>query len=142
MASQHRKHRGYRTQRIVSDYMRQWFPFADSAGAGRTGSDVLNVPFDVEVKARAGFDPKAALNQLKSRESGKLGFAVLRLNGQGENPEEYCCIIRMDDLMGLFIQAGYTRNLTLELAYCKCGNTIVKDSQCPICIKAGFNASL
>jgi hypothetical protein len=62
MASQHRKHRGYRTQRIVSDYMRQWFPFADSAGAGRTGSDVLNVPFDVEVKARTGFNPKAALD--------------------------------------------------------------------------------
>ncbi len=138
MASQHRKHRGYRTQRVVADYMRQWFPFADSAGAGRTGSDVLNVPFDVEVKARAGFNPKAAMDQLKSRESGKLGFAVLRLNGQGESPEDYCCIIRMDDLMGLFIQAGYTRNLTLELVYCKCGNTIVKDSKCPICEKAGF----
>jgi hypothetical protein len=26
------------------------------------------------------------MDQLKSRESGKLGFAVLRLNGQGENP--------------------------------------------------------
>ena len=142
MASQHRKHRGYRTQRVVADYMRQWFPFADSAGAGRTGSDVLNVPFDVEVKARAGFNPKAVLDQLKSRESGKLGFAVLRLNGQGETPENYCCIIRMDDLMGILIQAGYTKNLTLELVYCKCGNTIVKDSKCSICEKAGFNASL
>ena len=142
MASQHRKHRGMRTQKLVADYMRQWFPFADSAGAGRTGSDVLNVPFDVEVKARAGFNPKAVLDQLKSRESGKLGFAVLRLNGQGENPEGYCCIIRMDDLMGILIQAGYTRNLTLEVVYCKCGNTIVKDSNCSICEKAGFNASL
>ena len=68
MASQHRKHRGMRTQKIVADYMRQWFPFADSAGAGRQGSDVLNVPFDVEVKARAGFQPKQVMDQLKSRE--------------------------------------------------------------------------
>ena len=139
MTSQHRKHRGYKTQRVVADYMRQWFPFADSAGAGRQGSDVLNVPFDVEVKARAGFNPKAALDQLKSRESGRLGFAVLRLNGQGENPEDYCSIIRFDDLMGLLIQAGYTKNLTLEVVYCKCGNTIVKGANCPVCMKAGFN---
>ncbi len=140
MASQHRKHRGYRTQRIVSDYMRQWFPFADSAGAGRTGSDILNVPFDVEVKARAGFDPKAAMNQLKHRESGKLGFAVLRLNGQGESPEDYCCIIRMDDLMGLFIQGGYTRNLTLEPERCdQYGHWKIKNQECPQCQSMNFN---
>ena len=140
MASQHRKHRGYRTQRIVSDYMRQWFPFADSAGAGRTGSDVLNVPFDVEVKARAGFDPKAAMSQLKHRESDKLGFAVLRLNGQGENPEDYCCIIRMDDLMGLFIQGGYTRNLTLEPERCdQYGHWKIKNQECPQCQSMNSN---
>ena len=114
--------------------MRQWFPFADSAGAGRTGSDVLNVPFDVEVKARAGFNPKAVLDQLKSRESGKLGFAVLRLNGQGETPENYCCIIRMDDLMGILIQAGFTKNLTLEPTRCiKCGSWMIKDTECSTC---------
>jgi hypothetical protein len=139
MASQHRKHRGMRTQKIVADYMRQWFPFADSAGSGRNGTDVLNVPFDVEVKARAGFQPKQVMDQLKSRESGKLGFAVLRLNGQGETVDDYCCIIRMDDLMGILIQAGYTKNLTLKVVDCrKCGAPIVKDSQCPTCIKAGF----
>ena len=134
MASQHRKHRGMRTQKVVSDYMRQWFPFADSAGSGRTGSDVLNVPFDVEVKARAGFNPKAVLDQLKSRESGKLGFAVLRLNGQGETPENYCCIIRMDDLMGILIQAGYTKNLTLEPERCvKCGSWTIAGANCSTC---------
>ena len=141
MASQHRKHRGYRTQRVVADYMRQWFPFADSAGAGRTGSDVLNVPFDVEVKARAGFNPKAAMDQLKSRESGKLGFAVLRLNGQGETVDDYCCIIRMDDLMGLFIHAGYTRNLTLEPERCdQYGHWKIKNQECPQCQSMNSNA--
>jgi hypothetical protein len=103
---------------------------------------VLNVPFDVEVKARAGFQPKQVMDQLKSRESGKLGFAVLRLNGQGETVDDYCCIIRMDDLMGILIQAGYTKNLTLEPIYCKCGSWIIKGSNCPTCEKAGFNASL
>ena len=139
MASQHRKHRGMRTQKLVADYMRQWFPFADSAGAGRTGSDVLNVPFDVEVKARTGFNPKAALDQLKSRESGNLGFAVLRLNGQGETVEDYCAIIRFDDLMGLLIQAGYTKNLTLEPIRClQCGGWMVEHAICSTCQKNGI----
>jgi hypothetical protein len=63
----------------------------------------MNVPFDVEVKARAGFQPLAYMKQLKARTSisGELGFAVMRLNGQGENVEDYACIIRFEDLLPL-----------------------------------------
>jgi len=139
--SQHRKHRGYKTQRVVAEYMRQWWPFADSVGAGEQGSDVKNVPFDVEVKARAGFNPKAAMDQLKSRESGRLGFAVLRLNNQGENPEDYCSIIRFDDLMGLLVQAGYTKNLTLEPDRCnQYGHWKIKNQECYQCQSMSSNA--
>jgi hypothetical protein len=70
-----------------------------------SGKDIVNVPFDVEVKARAGFQPKAYLAQLKSRTaiSGELGFGVIRLNGQGEDAREYAAIIRLEDLLPLLI---------------------------------------
>jgi hypothetical protein len=69
------------------------------------GKDILGVPFDAEIKARAGFQPKAVLAQIKARteKSGELGFGILRLNGQGEDASEYACIIRLEDLLGLLV---------------------------------------
>jgi hypothetical protein len=103
MASQARKHRGFRTERVVADYLSTWWQGA-CVGRG-SGKDIVNVPFDVEVKARNGFQPLAYLRQLKSRtdSSGELGFGVLRLNGQGEDAAEYACIIRLADLLPLLI---------------------------------------
>jgi hypothetical protein len=103
MASQHRKHRGFRTERVVAEYLSTWW---QSACVGRgSGKDIVNVPFDVEVKARAGFQPLAYLKQLKARTSvsGELGFACLRLNGQSEKAEDYACVIRLGDLLPLLI---------------------------------------
>jgi hypothetical protein len=74
------------------------------ATVGRgNGKDIVNVPFDVEVKARSGFQPLAYLKQLKARTniSGELGFGVIRLNGQGEDVAEYCAIMRLADLLPL-----------------------------------------
>jgi hypothetical protein len=70
-----------------------------------SGKDIVNVPFDCEVKARAGFQPLAYLKQLKARTSvsGELGFGVIRLNGQGEDAREYAAIIRLEDLLPLLI---------------------------------------
>jgi hypothetical protein len=70
-----------------------------------SGKDIVNVPFDVEVKARAGFQPLAYIKQLKARTSisGELGFGVLRLNSQGEDAAEYCAIMRLADLLPLLI---------------------------------------
>ena len=103
MASQARKHRGFRTERVVAAYLStQW----QGACVGRgSGKDIVNVPFDVEVKARAGFQPLAYIKQLKARTaiSGELGFGVIRLNGQGEDASEYACIIRLEDLLPLLI---------------------------------------
>ena len=103
MASQARKHRGFRTERVVAEYLSTWWQGA-CVGRG-SGKDVVNVPFDVEVKARAGFQPLAYLKQLKARTStsGELGFGVIRLNGQGEDAAEYCAIIRLADLLPLLI---------------------------------------
>jgi hypothetical protein len=101
MASQARKHRGFRTERVVAQYLSTVWQGA-TVGRG-SGKDIVNVPFDVEVKARAGFQPLAYIKQLKARTaiSGELGFGVIRLNGQGEDAAEYCAIIRLADLLPL-----------------------------------------
>jgi hypothetical protein len=101
MANQARKHRGFRTERVVAQYLSTVWSGA-TVGRG-SGKDIVNVPFDVEVKARTGFQPLAYMAQLKARTSisGELGLAVLRLNGQGENAEDYACVIRLGDLLPL-----------------------------------------
>ena len=101
MASQHRKHRGFRTERVVAQYLSTVWQGA-TVGRG-SGKDIVNVPLDVEVKARAGFQPLAYMKQLKARTalSGEMGFGVIRLNGQGEDVAEYCAIIRLADLLPL-----------------------------------------
>ena len=101
MASQARKHRGFRTERVVAQYLSTVWSGA-TVGRG-SGKDIVNVPFDVEVKARSGFQPLAYLKQLKARTSvsGELGFGVIRLNGQGEDAREYAAIIRLEDLLPL-----------------------------------------
>jgi hypothetical protein len=99
--TQHRKHRGFRTERVVAQYLSTVWQGA-CVGRG-SGKDIVNVPFDAEVKSRSGFQPLAYIKQYKARTaiSGELGFAVLRLNGQGENAEDYACVIRLGDLLPL-----------------------------------------
>jgi hypothetical protein len=98
-----RRARGFRTERVVAEYLSTWWPHA-CVGRG-SGKDILNVPFDAEVKSRTGFQPLAYIKQLKARTdiSGELGFGVLRLNGQGEDAAEYCAVIRLADLLPLLI---------------------------------------
>jgi hypothetical protein len=98
-----RRARGFRTERVVAQYLSTVWPGA-CVGRG-SGKDIVNVPFDCEVKARVGFQPLAYLKQLKARTSisGEMGFGVLRLNGQGEDPRDYAAIIRLEDLLPLLI---------------------------------------
>ena len=105
--SQSRKHRGFRTERVVAEYLRRWWEGA-SVGRG-SGRDILNVPFDCEVKARTGLDVVGTLRQIESltKESGLLGFATFRLNGQGEHAEDYVAMLRLSDLVELLLAAGY-----------------------------------
>ena len=114
--SQHRKARGMRTQLLVADYMKaHGWPFATSAGAGRQGSDVLNVlDCAVEVKARANLNPLAWVKQAEAAADGRLPFAVARMNGQGEHPEQWVAFLRFGDLIDLLRQAGYGDTTTIE----------------------------
>jgi hypothetical protein len=139
MPSQHRKHRGLRTERVVAQYLSQWWKGA-AVGRGN-GKDVINVPFDLEVKARSTFSPMEYLRQSRKRteKSGELNLVVCRMNGQGEDAAEYLAFLPFSDLVQLLIKAGYTDfqqdTVNLEPTYCRCGNTIMKGSPCHICEK-------
>ena len=111
MPSQSRKHRGYRSQKVVAQYLAvNGFPFAESTGAGRSGTDITGcVGLDWEVKARTGFNPSSAINQLKERaKTGILGLVCLRLNGQGEEKvKDWVVVLRLEDVVNLLKEAGY-----------------------------------
>ena len=145
MPSQSRKYRGFRTERVVADYLSRWWGAA-TVGRG-AGKDVINVPFDVEVKARSDSNFQEWLRQGRRRaeKSGELSFVVSRRNGMGEDAAEYLAFMRFDDLVQLLLKAGYADFQAdtdkLEPMYCTCGNTIMKGSPCHICEKLD-NANL
>jgi hypothetical protein len=142
MASQARKHRGFRTERVVAQYLSTVWSGA-TVGRGN-GKDIVNVPFDVEVKARSGFQPLAYLRQLKARTSvsGELGFGVIRLNGQGEDAREYAAIIRLEDLLPLLqLKYGHLDNQPTEADINRClgcGSYMIR--KCLTCQSTNTNA--
>jgi|LauGreSuBDMM15SN_2_FD.fasta_scaffold140879_2 hypothetical protein len=135
--SQSRKHRGFRTERVVAEYLRRWWEGA-SVGRG-SGRDILNVPFDCEVKARTGLDVKGTLRQIEDRtaKSGLLGFACFRLNGQGEHASDYVAMLRLSDLVGLLLEAGYGRRQDMvqdsDIVRCKGTGEWIISGQCKLC---------
>ncbi len=131
---------------MVAQYLSTVWPFA-SVGRGN-GKDIQSVPFDCEVKARAGFQPKAVLEQIRKRTalSGELGFAVLRLNGQGEDASEYLAFMRFSDLVQLLLKSGYgdiqQDSVQLEPERCAaCGSWKLVGVPCRTCQKVD-NANL
>ena len=130
--SQSRKYRGFRTERVVAEYLKRWWEGA-SVGRG-SGRDVLNVPFDCEIKARSTLNIPETLRQIEARtnESGLLGFACFRLNGQGEKPEEYVAMLRLGDLVELLVAAGYEKRRDVvqdkDIKRCQqCGEWTIND---------------
>ena len=130
--SQSRKYRGFRTERVVAEYLKRWWEGA-SVGRG-SGRDVLNVPFDCEIKARSTLNIPETLRQIEARttESGLLGFACFRLNGQGEKPEEYVAMLRLGDLVELLVAAGYEKRKDIvqdkDIKRCQqCGEWTIND---------------
>ncbi len=86
MSTQSRKERGRQSEHIVADYLAgNGWPYAEAVGAGRPGTDITGTPgIDWEVKARRGFDPKAAMRQQAERaKTGTIPIAVLRMDGSG-----------------------------------------------------------
>lgn len=135
--TRHRKDRGLRTERVVAAYLSQWWR---SAVVGRgAGKDVLNVPFDIEVKARSSFQPLAFIKQSEERAKGQeKSIVVCRMNGQGETPENYLAFMRLSELVDLLLMAGYgdiqQDTVNLEPERCKiCGSWKFINCPCKTC---------
>lgn len=108
--TQSRKHRGYKSQKIVAEYLAaNGFGYAESAGAGRTGSDITGtVGIDWEVKARRGLNLNALLQQLSDRENGDLGIGVIRPDGYGEAKiTQWPAVLPLASLVWLLREAGF-----------------------------------
>ena len=135
--TRHRKDRGYRTERVVAAYLSQWWR---SACVGRgAGKDILNVPFDVEIKARTAFQPLEWLRQATKRASAsnELPFVVCRMNGQGEDASEYLAFMRFGDLVQLLLPIyGDIQKDSVELEperCAQCGSWKLVDVPCRTC---------
>ena len=133
-----RKDRGYRTERVVAAYLSQWWRSA-SVGRG-AGKDILNVPFDVEIKARTDFQPLAWLRQASKRAaiSKEIPIVCCRMNGQGEDASEYLAFMRFSDLVQLLLKSGYgdiqQDSVNLEPERCKiCGSWKFINCPCRTC---------
>ena len=133
MPNNSRKVRGRRTEHVVAAYFQQYWEAARAVNSGASGSDVLGTPFDIEVKARAKFDPLSFIKQLKNRDESKLGFAVMRCNGQGDSLEsvaDYVFIARLGDIMPLLQDKVPSE----DIARCKgCGSWTIVSRICEVC---------
>jgi hypothetical protein len=143
MPSQSRKHRGFRTERVVATYLSQWWRNA-SVGRG-SGKDIFGVPFDVEVKARSKLDFLAFIKQVEKRAAAhrELPFVVCRMNSQGEDAGSYLAFMRFQDLVDLMLKAGYGEiqkdSVELEPERCaQCGSWKIKDVPCRTCANANL----
>jgi hypothetical protein len=134
----HRKHRGYRTQKIIADYLKDFWPFADTAGAGRQGEDILNIPtLSIEVKARADFQPLAWIKQAASNANGKMPMVIMRCNGQGEDVGEYLAFVKVKDIMPILHLVVPTD----QPCRCdKCGSWTFMERKCLSCQLTNSNA--
>ena len=106
------------------------------------GKDVINVPFDCEVKSRSTFAPREWLKQATKRAQGKeLAFVVCRMNGQSDKQEvvpDYLAFMRFGDLVELLLRAGYgdiqKDSVELEPERCtSCGSWKLVDVPCRLC---------
>ena len=127
----HRKHRGYRTQKVIAEYLKQFWAYADTAGAGRQGEDILNIPtVSIEVKARSDFQPLAWIKQAETNANGKLPIVIMRCNGQGEDVGQYLMFGRVQDLVPVLHQAAPSD----EIQRCtKCGSWNFEGKDCLPC---------
>jgi len=114
----------------VAAYFAKFWERAVAVNSGASGSDILNTPFHIEVKARKDFSPLAWVKQNERRPDGKLAFVVYRPNGVGENAEDYLFIARMGDIMPLLEDKVPSE----DIVRCKrCGVWMTLGKGCSVC---------
>ena len=81
-----RKARGYQSQAIVAAYLQEHgYPYAQPVGAGRPGSDITGVPWDVEVFARRD-GLTALLGKLEQQQQRTTADRVVVMRPDGWGP--------------------------------------------------------
>lgn len=138
--SQSRKYRGFKTERVIADYLSTWWPGA-TVGRGM-GKDIVNIPMDIEAKARSTFSPLEWLRQVKKRteKTKELSIVVCRMNGQGEYAGDYLAFMQFSDLVQLLLVAGYgdiqKDSVELSPERCnQCGAWKLEEVPCRTCEK-------
>jgi len=107
--------RGWALQNALAAYLRTWFPHAESAGAGRQGTDILGTPgIDWECKTAVNFKeqfrPLAWARQSEARTagSGDIPVVVYFPAGIGEkNTANSLAIVPLHVLMQLLVESGW-----------------------------------
>jgi hypothetical protein len=98
------RNRGLDLQNALARYLAAWWPSAESAGAGRPGSDVLGTPGIVwECKTPRRFDPFVWAKQAAGHaRAGELPVCVYWPDGVGERrPELALAIVPLPELVAL-----------------------------------------
>jgi hypothetical protein len=105
------RNRGLALQNALARYLAAWWPSAESAGAGRPGSDVLGTPGIVwENKTADRFDLQAWVRQAKTHAISRvmLPVTVYWPRGVGEGtPGAALAILPLPELVDLLLAAGY-----------------------------------
>jgi hypothetical protein len=97
-----------RTQRVAADWFQDHgFPYAESTGAGRSGSDLTGMPgLAPEIKARSDLQPLAWLKQAEA--NAGLPFVIFRPNGMGEQSVgRWGVLVRLEVFTELLRSAGF-----------------------------------
>jgi hypothetical protein len=108
--------RGVALQLALARYLASWWPHAESAGAGRHGSDVLGTPGIVwECKTAAEFSPVAFCRQARAHTVQLTAdrpvdwpVAVYFPPGWGaKSAGQAIAMMPLREMVALLIQAGY-----------------------------------
>lgn len=106
--------RGLRLQNALAAYLRHWWPLAESAGAGRNGTDVTNTPGIVwESKTARQFKPTMFVKQAKAAAAAysviPLPVVVYWPDGCGaKSADDALAILPLGYLMKILEEAEYT----------------------------------
>jgi hypothetical protein len=103
--------RGLRLQNALAAYLRRWWPLAESAGAGRNGTDVTNTPGIVwESKTAREFKPTSFVTQAKAAaRNGARPVVVYFPDGCGEKATDVAlAILPLGRLMEVLEAGEYT----------------------------------
>lgn len=106
--------RGRMLQNMLARYLQVWWPLAESAGAGRQGTDVINTPgVSWECKTvrdfARNFRPQDWVRQARGHGRDELPVVVC-FPGKigGTRVDAALAIVPLQDMMALLQSSGYT----------------------------------